>query len=155
MKRSSELESAGVRGPIFISIGDQEKLARFVTVNPSIPPNSMFVDSYEFAAYKSVGLKSFTEVDKDAIKGVNLSAPQLGWKGLWKYIANVGKLAPVKQGQTGFPEGVLRLGATFVVSKNDVVYQWNDRVPGDHPEISVVVSQATKAASKKGLFAFL
>lgn len=45
-----------------------------------------------------------------------------------------------------FPEGVRQVGGTFVVNGNDVVYQWNDRVPGDHPNIDVVMAVAQEAA---------
>mmetsp|Transcript_13483 Transcript_13483/g.17036 ORF Transcript_13483/g.17036 Transcript_13483/m.17036 type:complete len:123 (+) Transcript_13483:514-882(+) len=110
----------------------------------------MFVDDYDFGAYKAVGFKSFTEVDKETVKGVKMSAPELSFKQWLSYAGNVGKVSPIpkdmKFGEV--PEGVLRLGGTFVVSGQDVVYQWSDRIPGDHPDIDEVVSIAQEAEVK-------
>mmetsp|Transcript_7779 Transcript_7779/g.14669 ORF Transcript_7779/g.14669 Transcript_7779/m.14669 type:complete len:112 (-) Transcript_7779:253-588(-) len=101
----------------------------------------MFVDDYTFDAYKAVGFKSFTEVDKDVVKEVKMTAPDLSWKQWMGYFGNVGKISPIpkdmKFGQV--PEGVLRLGGTFVVDGDNILYQWNDRVPGDHPDISTIL----------------
>jgi hypothetical protein len=132
-----------VAGPIFVSIGDEEKLRIFLEQNPNVPRDQMFVDDYSFGAYKSVGFKSFTQVDKDVIKDVKMTAPELSWKQWMGYFGNVGKISPIpkdmKFGQV--PEGVLRLGGTFVVDGDKILYQWNDRVPGDHPDIAEVLGQ--------------
>ena len=45
------------------------------------------------------------------------------------------------------PEGVLWTGGTFVVQGNQVLYQWTDTVPGNHPDIASVLNEAS--ASKK------
>ena len=50
------------------------------------------------------------------------------------------------------PEGVLRLGGTFVVSGNDIVYRWSDRLPGDHPDIQQVLDTALASAKKGSSF---
>lgn len=132
-----------VAGPIFVSIGDEEKLRIFLEQNPNVPRDQMFVDDYSFGAYKSVGFKSFTQVDKEVIKDVKMTAPDLSWKQWMGYFGNVGKISPIpkdmKFGQV--PEGVLRLGGTFVVDGDKILYQWNDRVPGDHPDIAEVLGQ--------------
>lgn len=142
-----------MKGPIFISIGDQEKLETFLKQNPNISKDQMLVDGYNFDAYKAVGFKSFLETDKEAVKDVKMSAPQLSFKQWMSYAGNVGKVSPIpkdmKFGEV--PEGVLRLGGTFVVSGDDVVYQWSDRIPGDHPDIDEVVSIAESAKTKSGL----
>jgi len=48
----------------------------------------------------------------------------------------------------------LRTGGTFVVQGDDVVYQWTDTIPGNHPVIEDVVTIAKDAAKtpagKKG-----
>merc|ERR1712079_25200 len=91
-----------------------------------------------------MGLKSFTETDKDMMKDVKITAPDLGFGQWMSYFGSVMKISPVEKfGE--FPEGVLRLGGTFVVSGDDVTYQWSDRVPGDHPNITDVVEIAQKA----------
>lgn len=134
-----------MNGPIFVSIGDVEKLNVFLEQNPKVPPEQMFVDDYSFDAYKSVGFKSFTEVDKDVAKEVKMSAPDLSFKQWMGYFSKVGKVSPIpkdmKFGQV--PEGVLRLGGTFVVKDDEVLYQWSDRLPGDHPDIEQVLNIAT------------
>lgn len=148
-----------IAGPIFISIGNKEKLETFLKQNPNISKDQMFVDDYNFDAYKAVGFKSFLEVDKETVKDVKMSAPQLSFKQWMSYAGNVGKVSPIpkdmKFGEV--PEGVLRLGGTFVINGDDVIYQWSDRIPGDHPDIDEVVSIAQNAEVKspsKGLFRF-
>lgn len=125
---------------VFVSIGDAEKLRAFLDVNPDVPPGQAFVDGYDREAYAAMGLELFTETDpevaKDAAKSI--SAPDLGGlRGWWDYARNVVKLAPVEKdklklfgGGGGVPEGVLQLGATFVVKDDRVVYAWKDPVPG-------------------------
>jgi len=49
-----ELEGAGVGKPIFISIGDPEKLSTFLGANDWMPRDQMFVDDYSFNACKSL-----------------------------------------------------------------------------------------------------
>lgn len=111
----------------------------------------MFVDGYDFTAYKEAGFIRFDEQDKDVAKGVSLSAPELdGFGEWWKYLSNASKLSPIPKGKGfEFPEGVLRLGGTFVLNGDEIVYQWSDRLPGDHPEINDVLSIAKEAAANK------
>ena len=49
------------------------------------------------------------------------------------------ELSPVEPGSKEFPEGVKRLGGTFVIDGDDVIYQWNDRIPGDNPDLDDVM----------------
>lgn len=139
------MEKDNIAGPIFVSIGDAEKLNTFLDLNEYIPRNRAFVDDYSFDAYKQVGFGRFDEQDKKVAKQVKMSAPDLGGLGgAWKYMSNVGKISPIppdmKFGE--IPEGVLRLGGTFVVKGDDVVYQWSDRLPGDHPDLTEVMEVA-------------
>ncbi len=41
---------------------------------------------------------------------------------------------------TGVPEGVLRLGGTFVLNGNDVLYAQAEELPGMSPEIKDVLA---------------
>lgn len=104
----------------------------------------MFVDDYSFGAYKNVGFKSFLDTDKEEAKKVKMSAPDLTFKQWMSYFGSASKVTPIpedmKFGQV--PEGVLRLGGTFVVDGDEVVFQWSDRVPGDHPDLEEVVGIA-------------
>mmetsp|Transcript_11160 Transcript_11160/g.17124 ORF Transcript_11160/g.17124 Transcript_11160/m.17124 type:complete len:127 (-) Transcript_11160:208-588(-) len=113
----------------------------------------MLVDGYDFEAYKSAGFVSFPDQDKELVKaaGKTLKAPDLGFSGWKNYFFNVMKISPVpKDMKFGeIPEGVLRLGGTFVISGNDILYRWSDRVPGDHPDIKEVLNIAEEASEKK------
>jgi len=143
-----------VTGPLFVSIGDQEKLELFLEKNPNISRDQIFVDGYDFDAYSKAGFGRFDDAEnKDAQKGAmkNMSAPDLGFKGWFDYLSITAKVAPIpKDMKFGeIPEGVLRLGGTFVVKNNDILYRWSDRVPGDHPDITNVLSIAEEAAAEK------
>lgn len=77
-----------------------------------------------------------------------MSAPTMGGPGAWwKYFANALELSPIEEGAKGIPEGVKRLGGTFVVSGDEVLYQWSDIVPGDTPEPDDVFKIAKEAAT--------
>jgi len=142
------LEEAGIGGPIFISIGDADKLNSFLDVNTFIPKEQMFVDDYSFDAYKAVGFSRFDEADKEAVKNIKMTAPDLGFSGWMDYFSTVGKVSPVpKDLKFGdFPEGVLWTGGTFVIQGNNVLYQWSDTVPGNHPVIEDIVKIAKDAS---------
>ena len=126
--------------------------------NPYIPRESAFVDGYDFDAYKAAGFGRFDEVDKDVAKEAtkNMGAPDIGFQGWLNYFTSVGKVSPIpkdmKFGEV--PEGVLRLGGTFVVKGNDIVYRWSDRLPGDHPDIAEIAEIAKEAAAQKDTFKF-
>lgn len=150
------MEDAGIAGPLFISIGDKEKLGKFLELNPKIPREKMFGDDFSFDAYSQAGFGIFdivnmSEAEKEEVKNVKLEAPDLGLKGWWNYMTNVMSLSPIEKGKEldGIPEGVLRLGGTFVVSGDTVVYQWSDKVPGDHPNLDTVLEVAKTAAAEE------
>lgn len=140
-----------MQGPFFVSIGDADKLETFLELNPGIPREDMFVDGYDFTAYRGAGFGRVDEQDRDVVRGVKLTAPSLpgGLRGWGNYFGNVMKLSPVPDDLTfgEIPEGVLRLGGTFVVKGDEVVYQWSDRLPGDHPDVQKVAAVAQAAAS--------
>jgi hypothetical protein len=124
----------GVKGPLFVSIGDQKKLETFLELNPEIPRDTVFGDDYDFQAYNAVGFGKFTDLSEKDKKDITMRKPEISLKTWWKYLTNVIKLSPIDRDNPGIPEGVLRLGGTFVIQGDDVVYQWNDKIPGDHPE---------------------
>jgi len=114
----------------------------------------MLVDGYDFEAYKSAGFGRFDEQDKDVAKEAskNMGAPDLGGFSSWmNYFSSVMKVSPLPKDMKfgDIPEGVLRLGGTFVISGDDVVYRWSDRLPGDHPDIQEVLNIAEDASEKK------
>jgi hypothetical protein len=137
-----EKEDIGdIVGPLFVSIGDEEKLRIFLEKNPHIPTEQAFVedDMKNFSAYTAAGFGRFDEQDPNIVKQVKMSAPNgINW---WNYASSVPKLSPIpkdlKFGEV--PEGVLRLGGTFVVRGDEILYKWSDRLPGDHPDIQEVL----------------
>lgn len=143
-----------VNGPLFVSIGDRDKLGLFLEKNPNIDREQIFVDGYDFAAYASAGFGRFDEqaedVSKEAMK--NMGAPDLGFRGWVDYLSVTAKVAPIPEGMKfgEIPEGVLRLGGTFVVKGDEIVYRWSDRLPGDHPDIAKVKEIAEDAAAEAG-----
>jgi hypothetical protein len=165
----------GIKGPTFVSIGDAEKLNTFLDANPWMDRNQMFVDDYSFDVYKAAGFTRFDQVDKEKVKSVKMTAPDLKFGEWMSYFSIVGKVSPskifvsscmsftiffnmltnlfllvpkdMKFGEV--PEGVLWTGGTFVVQGNEVVYQWTDTVPGNHPVIADVLREGKDAALSK------
>jgi len=138
-----QIEAAGAVGPIFVSIGDQDKLLKFLELNPSISRDSIFVDDLQMGAYTAVGFGSMEDTFKNPPKVLKLKTPTIGGLGAWmNYLGNVMELSPVDRKTKNF-EGVKRLGGTFVVDGDDVIYQWSDRLPGDTPELVDVMKYVT------------
>jgi hypothetical protein len=128
---------------LFVSIGDSRKLRKFLRLNRYVPKNQAFVDDYKLQAYDSIGLNNM-EFGTDMPSDLKMKAPKLGGlRAWWKYMTNVMELAPVEEGSKEFPEGVKRLGGTFVIDGDEVLYQWNDRVPGDTPGVEAVMEVVT------------
>eukprot|EP01082_Thalassiosira_pseudonana_P001045 g611.t1 g611 contig10:393898-394266(-) len=111
----------------------------------------MFVDDYSFDAYKAAGFTRFDQVDKELAKKVKMTAPELSFKEWMGYFSIVGKVSPIPKDMKfgDVPEGVLWTGGTFVVQGDEVVYQWTDTVPGNHPVIEEIVNVAKEAALNK------
>jgi hypothetical protein len=134
-------------GPLFVSIGDEEKLRIFLDKNPCVPTEQAFVedDLTNFSAYTAAGFGRFDKQDPDVAKQVKLTAPiGINW---WSFATSVTKVSPIpknlKFGEV--PEGVLRLGGTFVIKGDTILYKWSDRLPGDHPDIQEVRRIAQEA----------
>lgn len=107
----------------------------------------MFVDDYSFDAYKAAGFGRFDQLDKEDVKDIKLTAPELGFGEWINYFSTVGKVTPIPEGMKfgEFPEGVAWTGGTFVVQRDQVLYQWTDTVPGNHPVVEDVVKIAKAA----------
>ena len=89
----------------------------------------MLVDDYKFAAYNDAGLGKIGEQAALAVKGTkNMKPPKLRLKTWWTYLRNVAKLAPIPKNSKirSIPEGVTRLGATFGVAGNKMIYVYED-----------------------------
>jgi hypothetical protein len=126
-------------GPIFVSIGDAGRLNAFLDKNLDIPRSQMVVDGYDFAAYKQAGFGRFDEKPKSITDNVEPKPIVLGGvKGWWTFLTSFAPLAPVtpdmKFPEMFTPEGLFWVGGTMVVKGNEIVYRWNDRISGDHPD---------------------
>lgn len=146
--------SREVAGPLFVSIGDKEKLSIFLGKNPRVPRHQVFVEDISLGAYKGVGFGRVDKQDPELLKASlgNLRPPELegGIAGWWKYVTTVAEVAPIpKEGLNllDLPEATLQLGGTFVVQGGNLLYQWSDRVPGDHPDIGEVWKIAQDSAA--------
>jgi len=124
-----------IAGPIFVSIGEGDQLSMFLSKNPNMPKDLMLVDDYSNKAFKQIGIGLIAEKQELAIKGSkNMKAPKLSASQWMSYLGIVNKLAPFPKKLTlQIPEGVRRLGATFAIRGDDVLYVYEDGVPGDHP----------------------
>ena len=102
----------------------------------------MFVDDYEFGAYKAAGFSKSLKIGLDVPEGFSLQAPSLGFGEWWKYLSNVIKVSPMPS-ESVTDEQVLavvsKLGGTLVVDGEDVIYQWTDSIPGDHPDLEDIL----------------
>lgn len=129
-----------------MSIGDSDKLNVFLDENPKVQRKDFFVDGYDLNVYSAVGFnKKFTESGPEQVTKV--APPDLSPRQWMSYLGSASKVQPIPKGQSlQFPEGVLRLGGTLIVNGNDVVYQWNDLIPGDHPSIDYVLAVAKEVA---------
>ena len=84
------------------------------------------------------------EFGQEMPSDLKMTAPDIGGlRAWWKYMTNVMELSPIEEGSKEFPEGVKKLGGTFVIDGDEVVYQWNDRVPGDTPDLEEVMAFVT------------
>jgi hypothetical protein len=151
-----EMAEAGIEGPIFVSIGDAERLNAFLSKNPEISSDKFFVDGYDFAAFKEAGFGRFDEKPKEVTENVKAKPAAFGGiKGWWTFLTSFIPLAPVtpdmKFPENLTPEGLFWVGGTFVVAGDDIVYRWDDRISGDHPEAIDVVDVARAEASSRSV----
>mmetsp|Transcript_17852 Transcript_17852/g.53104 ORF Transcript_17852/g.53104 Transcript_17852/m.53104 type:complete len:136 (+) Transcript_17852:628-1035(+) len=120
-------------------------MQKFLDLNPLVPRDRLFCDdSPTFEAYASAGFGSIGE-NSSVEDATRLTAPKLSAGAWWRYLTNVASLSPVpkdlKFGE--IPEGVLRLGGTFVVDDDAVRFAHADKFPGDHPAIADVLRAAS------------
>ena len=135
------LSSLGVEGPVFISIGDEAKLNKFLEINPTVPSDSVLVDGYDLQAYDAAGFEAL-EFGKKLPEGFSLKPPDLGFRGWWKYLTNVGGVSPMPSDTVSDQQvlgAVSKLGGTFLVNGDNVFWQHNDVVPGDTPSLDDVL----------------
>ena len=149
MHTQSKLEESKINGPVFVSIGDPERLRQFLENHPSVPQDSFLVDGYDFEAYRKAGFGRFDQEPETSLAGIKPKSIELGGVSGWfKFLSNFLTLAPVTPEMTFpenlTPEGLFWVGGTIVIRGDDVVYRWNDRISGDHPEVDDVIEEAKR-----------
>lgn len=153
-------------GPIFVSIGDADRLNAFLDKNSDIPRSQMVVDGYDFAAYKQAGFGRFDEKPKHITENVEPKPIVLGGvKGWFNFLTSFAPLAPVTPDmafpEMFTPEGLFWVGGTMVVKGNDIVYRWDDRISGDHPDggaakvLQIAQEASASSDTKQNLFSKL
>jgi len=125
-----------------VSIGEPEKLIKFLEMNPKVSEDKIFMDDYNFKAYDHLGFQKFG-LDQDFFANLNrVQFPKL--RGLikwWQYFTSIPTIAPFEEGKYGVPEGGLKLGGTYIVRDSDVLYEWRDKLPGDLPDPKDVMTK--------------
>ena len=97
----------------------------------------MLVDGYNFEAYKAAGYGNLgwsaakLVTEKRTIKMPNFTPEQRN-----DYSTSIGRLNPLFTA----PETVLRLGGTIAVQRDEIVFNYSDCVPGDHPDPNEVLA---------------
>ena len=76
---------------------------------------------------------------------MKLQPPGFSLQQWFSYLTNVMTLSPIRKGSTEFPQGVLRLGGTFLLKDEDIVYAFEDPIPGQHADPAEVMRLAGAA----------
>ena len=143
MGQVDRLASAGVAGPLFISVGRSDQLAKFVELNPELKEAPALIDDTPtFEAYRAAGF-NYLMGDKPLDTPPDFKPPKTMSGGKWwSYLRNVGDLSPVpKDMKLGeFPNGVKVLGGTYAIDDDAVVFSHMDKVPGATPQIEEVLA---------------
>lgn len=141
------MKALGLAGPLMVSPGTPEQLARFLELLPEVPKGNVFVDNTnEYEAFSNMGFVRMGP-GMEAPKDYSLKAPNLSGGDILAYLGNSFALAPVRDLAAGIPEGVKQLGGTLVVESGRVVYASADRLPGDYPAPADVLQQYEVLAS--------
>lgn len=127
-----------------MSIGDSIKLDKFLEINPFVPRDTIFVDDYGLDAYEAAGFTTSLGLGATLPKNKPLQPPAFnGWGEWWKYLSNVVQISPAPSDKVTSQQvlaAVSKLGGTLVVDGENVIYQWKDSIPGDHPDLKDVMA---------------
>ncbi|XRB16878.1 hypothetical protein RI054_13g67220 [Pseudoscourfieldia marina] len=125
---------------------------RFLDSNPEVTRDLMYVDAseYKFDAYNDAGLALIGDNEAQSAEAAkDMKPPGFTTGQWWTYLTSVMKLSPVpKDMKFGeIPEGVKRLGGTFVVENGKITAAWIDPLPGSYPEPAEVLRTVEKVAA--------
>lgn len=137
------MRAASIAGPCFVSIGNAEKLQVFLDNNPKIDREYTIVDDYNLKAYDALGFGNIADDKEKTIEGSKkIKAPNFSAGDWFKYFRAVGSLMPTdkpfKFGE--IPLGAVKLGGTFAIDSDEVLFSYEDGVPGDYPDPRVVLA---------------
>lgn len=138
------MSAAGVAGPLFISVGQPEQLAKFLELNPELSDAKALIDvSPTFEGYRSAGF-NYLMGDKALEAPPDFKPPKSMGMGKWfTYLKNVISLSPVPKGEAmklgDVPPGVKVLGGTYAIDGDAVTFAHMDEVPGATPDIEDVL----------------
>lgn len=136
-------------GPIFISLGDATQLQRFCNLNPTVACDMVLVEDYNLQVYQNIGLDSLGSGTMP--KDLQLQAPTLNAISWWQYLTNVMSLSPMPSKTVTNEQAmatVSQLGGTFVVNGNNILFQQQERIPGDAANLTQVMSIIRAAAAE-------
>jgi len=140
------MSAAGVAGPLFISVGRPDQLAKFLEINPELAQAKALIDdSPTFEGYKSAGF-NYLMGDKELEEVPDFKPPKTMGMGKWfSYLKIVMTLSPIPEDKSGMklgdvPPGVKVLGGTYAIDGNQVKFSHQDAVPGATPEIEAVLA---------------
>jgi hypothetical protein len=139
------MAAAGVAGPLFISVGRPDQLAKFLEVNPELAQAKALIDdSADFAGYKAAGF-NYLMGDKALEEPPDFKPPKSMGMGKWfTYLKNVMDLSPIPEDKSSMkfgdvPPGVKVLGGTYAIDGDAVKFSHMDEVPGATPDIEDVL----------------
>lgn len=138
------MSDAGIAGPLFVSVGQPEQLARFLELNPELSgAKALIDDSPDFQGYQAAGF-NYLMGDKALEEVPDFKPPKTMGPGKWfSYLRNVMSLSPIPKGAEmklgDVPPGVKVLGGTYAIDGEAVAFSWQDEVPGATPEINDVL----------------
>lgn len=118
----------------------------FLENNPTIEDSQIFVDKPTFEAYNTMGIGIiFQDLEKTKKGGMNFKLPKLSFDQWKDYLKSINQLTDPNVVRT--KEVVTRLGATYAIDGEDIVYSYEEGVPGDNPNPLSVLEILTKASS--------
>ena len=140
------MSRAGIAGPLFISVGRPEQLAKFLEINPELSGAAALIDdSPDFAAYRAAGF-NYLMGDKPLDQPPDFKPPKaMGLRKWGAYLNNVMELSPIPKDKSQMkfgdvPPGVKVLGGTYALDGEAVAFSHHDVVPGATPDIEEVLT---------------
>ena len=99
------MSAAGVAGPLFISVGRPDQLAKFLEINPELAQAKALIDdSPTFEGYKSAGF-NYLMGDKELEEVPDFKPPKTMGMGKWFRTPKLATLSPIPEDKSGMKLG--------------------------------------------------